>query len=522
MNRVQRISRWRRRCLPTALVVIAVCAGWAAAAAAQSGAVKPVLRIGASTDRNTADPNTDASLFGTFWPLMYEPLGYFDANLTFTPGLATSWHYLKAPRGSGLANKGFELTLRHNARFSDGTPVTAAAVVTWMKYASAQPITTGWGPTPKFEAIGKWTVRVHLTSPNPNMIYQVSNVSGNVSSPRAVANPKLFSTGSFGAGPYMLDPANSVNGDHYTLVPNPYYYDKSRIHWSKIVIRVVTNPNSMLQALQAGQLDVAPGDPTTAGAAAAAGLTVLHAPAGVDLFVLDAGGVKVKALADVRVRQALNYAVDRKTIASALLGKFGSPTSSFVTLDGTDPKYDNYYPYDPAKAKSLLAAAGYPNGFTVDPAATEGFIGVQGTPMAQAVAKYLAAVGVTLKIKDDAQIGDYIHDLAIDPTAMVWWQAGLVPAFQIYNIALKPGSPINHLGGGWKDKTLFNLWQTGSRASNPTPYWKQMTARETQQAYFLPIARPSNLFYVDKKVANVAVAAYRDGLPTTLWRWAPK
>ena len=53
-----------------------------------------------------------------------------------------------------------------------------------------------------------------------------------------------------------FDKAGTVTGDHYTFVPNPHYYDKSAVHWKKVVIRVITNPQSALNAVRTGQADV--------------------------------------------------------------------------------------------------------------------------------------------------------------------------------------------------------------------------------------------------------------------------
>ena len=507
-----------RRCLPVAAAMLVVCSGWAASAAAGSATGKPVLRIGGNFARTSPDPSKDASSFGANY--QYEPIVVNNGDGTYGPGLATSWRYLKAPPRSGLVNKGFEFTLRHDARFSDGRPVTAQAVKAWFEYflRGNGPYLSALGTGPSFETVGKWTVRIHLTSPNPQILFALGGNWGFVNSPAAVANPTLFATGSYGAGPYELDRSQTVEGDHYTFVPNPYYYDKSKVKWSKIVYRVIGTSTSILQALQAGQIDVAGGDRATAAAAAGSGLKVLQAPGGTLLFVLDAAGGKLKALADLRVRQALNYAVDRKTITAALLGKFASPTSAWVTSDGFDRKYADYYPYNPAKARSLLAEAGYPNGFTVDPVGSFGFAS-DGTPMAQAVAKYLAAVGVTLQIKSDATIGDYIQDLVVDQTPMVWWGPTLQTTSFWYVTAWKPGSALNHLGGGWKDKTLFDLWVKGSRAADPKPYWKQMIVRLTTQAYYLPIGQEFQLEYVNaKKVKGVALTGY--GL-SPITKWAP-
>src|SRR5262249_36689518 len=270
----------------------------------------------------------------------------------YSPGLAVEWHFLKTKAGSGRANKDFELTLRRNARYSDGTLVTAAGVKTWLLYVAGAggPQASDFGPIASVETTGKWSLVVHLRSPNPSARTELSNDSnwGVAQSPKCVADPSKLATQTCGAGRYMLAPAQSVTNDHYTLVPNPYYYDKSNQYWSKVVIKIIPTASSQLQALETGQVDVTGGDPSTAKAAEAAGFKVLHAPSGVQIFSIDVGGAKVKALADARVRQALNYAINRKLIAAAIVGKYGSPTAEAAPAEGYDPKVERVYSYNPA------------------------------------------------------------------------------------------------------------------------------------------------------------------------------
>jgi peptide/nickel transport system substrate-binding protein len=107
---------------------------------------------------------------------------------------------------------------------------------------------------------------------------------------------------------------------------------------------------------------------------------------------LDTNGTHVKALADVRVRQALNCAIDRQAIAKNLFQGAVEPTAGTVTLDYSNPALTNMYPYDLANAKQLLAAAGYPHGFTFGiVAASSGTL--TGIPLMQAIAQYWANIG---------------------------------------------------------------------------------------------------------------------------------
>lgn len=103
---------------------------------------------------------------------------------------------------------------------------------------------------------------------------------------------------------------------------------------------------------------------------------------------------------DLKVRQALNYAIDRDSLIAGVLDGYAVKVASIST-----PEYDDYdasvqgYTYDPEKAKSLLAEAGYADGFTVDLSVSPGMLNA--TDVAQAVASQLAEVGVTVNIQQE-------------------------------------------------------------------------------------------------------------------------
>lgn len=491
-----------RLTLGAGVVVMALsCAAGVSAAGAKGGAAaKPVLTIAFDTAPQSLDPARDASNAHFMRRLTNEPIIRLAPDGKFRSALATSWRYL------GRGNKDFEFTLRKNARFSDGTPVTAQAVKTWFEYfvKAAGPYATRMGSFRSIETVGKWTVRVHLRTPHPAIPFVIGDNFGwgAVSSPNAVAEPTVLSKQTFGAGPYALVPSQTVAGDHYTFVPNKFYYDKSKIRFSKVVVKVIINPTSRLQAMQTGQVDVAMGDPSTVAAAVSAGLTVAHAPFAVTTLMLtDKSGTVSPPLADVRVRQALNYAVDRKALTAAFAGKFGLPTSEIPSSDGWDPKYRDYYPYNPAKARSLLAAAGYRDGFTLD--VLTGLFGTLGAPVVQGTAKYFDAVGVKLKITVPSTQGDFVRNILSKSfpvtnqfmiTARSMWEW--------YNLCMKPNVLFNTR---WHDPVIDRLWLKGQRAADPSKYWVQVARRATEQAHFIPLFTYHSSYYASKKIGGVSV-----------------
>jgi peptide/nickel transport system substrate-binding protein len=516
------------RGLIVAVGAVLVAASVLAATAVGRTQAKPTLTVALNAGALTLDPTkyVGSSYDQQAGQLTNEALVRIKPDGTYIPGLATSWRYLPAKPGSGRQGKDYQITLRHGARFSDGTPVTAQAVKAWFLYVKQADGDASIGFISSIQTIGKWTVVLHLKSPNPTMPNPLASGAlawGKVSSLRSVQNPTLMQTDSYGAGPYMLDTSQTVANDHYTLVPNPYYFDKSQQVWSKVVLKVITSTTSVLQAMEAGQVQVfGGGDPSIAQAAKAGGIDLRSFPVGGTVgFWLDITGKTSKALADVRVRQALNYAVNRKAIVAALIGKYGSATSAPYTSDGVDPKVINYYPYNPAKAKALLAAAGYGSGLTIGPDVICSCLGMQSYYVTglQAAGKDLAAVGVTLNL-DFEPYGPFV-DVVIrkNPQPMFSnpWN-GTQSMWTAWGLFMKPGALI---GGGWNDDVINALWVKGQRASNPSDYWKQITDRITKQAYFLTIASTDGFWLVDsKKVKNVNLTRSRIGGADIL-EWRP-
>jgi peptide/nickel transport system substrate-binding protein len=477
-----------------ALVSAAVAAG-----ATHKTVAKPTLTVGLPGAPTSLDPAHD--VYGYFSigmrPFANESILHLKPDGTVGPGLATSWRYFSTGRG---ANKDFEFTLRHNARFSDGSPVTAAAAVASMSYflAANGSLSTLLGPKPQFVAKNKWTVQIHTLSPISNIPQVLAewNQWGALTGPTGLANPSSLGTSTDGAGPYRIDAGQSVTNDHYTFVPNPYYYDKSKQRWSSVVVKIIGTPSTMVQAAQSGQVDIGVGDPTTADAGKAAGLSVATVPASNGALVLmDRLGTIAKPLADLRVRQALNYAVDRKALTSAIVGKYGSPTSEPVTTDGWDPKYENYYPYKPAKAKQLLAQAGYANGFSFD--AVGAAFGTGGIPLLTAMSKYFDAVGVHVNITAPASQPAFIQALFAKkfPAFSLSFQAFTGNLF--WATFLKPGVLTNPYGA--EDPTMDKDWVQAAKVTDAGAIWRHMMAQVVKQAWFVPVYKQDVVYFYNRK-----------------------
>jgi peptide/nickel transport system substrate-binding protein len=468
---------------------------------------KPELNFGLSQGPLSLDPSTGAgTVYTPMLTLEFQPLLAKDYQTgKFIGSLATKWGYI----GSG--NNTFFVTLRHGARFSDGEPLDANALKTTFDYYGKSAALSAQINLASTETKGDDTVIMHLGAPNPDVPSFLTYNWGYPIAPKGVANPKLISTGYIGgAGAYDIVPGQSVLGSKYVYVPSKFYYDKSKQAYSKITMTVIPSASSMLAALESGQIDAGFGSSGTAPAAGKAGLKVHFAPMGINNVVItDREGKSVPALGDVRVRLAINYAIDRKAVEKSAAGYYGVPTSDYEVGLGYDPSFANYYPYDPEKAKQLLAAAGYPNGFTfsvicwVNPS--------YGSQAMLPVAQDLAKVGITLKVFQPATSAEYV-------TARV--AAGQYQALQsLTNGAGAGASAIADFESNLGAKAVSNVYKAAvdqhlvdmeAKAAVASPkaaaaIEKAMVRWTLDEGYFIPLYRYGWIWFTNKNIAGVNV-----------------
>jgi peptide/nickel transport system substrate-binding protein len=441
------------------------------------------------------------------------------SNGTFRPGLATSW---EVSSGNTVAT----FTLRRGVRFADGTPFDASTVKTWWDFLRTKGsaiAAAALGRVQSTKVISKYVVRITLKAPNPDILsYFVDNFLfstwGQIESPKAVAKADASSshqlpTGTHGVAPYVYDPSQSVAGSTCTYLPDRYFYDQSEIHWGKIVSRLISDGNTALNALKTGQIDVVPYADWRFGAAArAAGFNVLNAPGQYWFIALWDHGKLNPALGDVRVRQALNYAIDRQALNRAFLGPYAKPTSSpDPSSNGSVAKYDNYYSYDPAKAKSLLAAAGYAHGFkfsiiNLGPWAGTTFDTYH---ICQAVAAELDAVGVRTTCTPTPTGGIFTTGLNSKTYDAFFYQDFSRPFSSWYSAYMISGA--NNPGVGFPDQhgatdlAVQRLWQEaqGLSPEKAAPIWRQALTRVITDAWDIPVGYQPTQTWFSNKVGGI-------------------
>jgi peptide/nickel transport system substrate-binding protein len=515
----------RRSRLIRSAVIAAVAAGALLLSAcsgtsSSKGSADTTLTIASTTTPASLDPATAANGIPSVWymNLGYEALIERDPDGTAKPGLATKWGY----SDDRLT---FTIELRKGVKFSDGSDLTADAVAASLNryLKEGQFSATYLSAVTSITATGPLEVTIKLSAPNPMLPYGLDQggIAGDIVAPAGLADPKKLGSGTFGAGPYMLDSKATIANSQYVYVQNPHYYDKAKQHWKKIVVKVITDQNSVLSAVRSGQVQVAQGSSSNAAAAKSAGLNVTTGPSGmVGMYIADIDGTITPALKDVRVRQALNYALDRKAITKSVYGEYGTPTDQFVPKGtaGYLASLEEEYPYDPAKAKELLKEAGYADGFSFTLAEQPGTD--NGDLLAQAMVAQWKDVGVNVTLKSFPSFSDYVSGLlakTIPATTLTFnYSVQLTDTGQLvtnpatYNYLGFTDAKANALAAEQRKYDIDSA--DGKKAAENSETYM------VKGAFLVPVAATDALLFSSKKIAGLDFTAYPWPDPTN---WKP-
>ncbi len=368
------------------------------------------LVIAMGADNTGLDPMTVMNNeSGFIMAAIYNELvEYKPGSTEVGPGLADTWDVSK----DGLT---YTFHLHPGVMFHDGTPCNADAIVAWLdrqlnkanpNYYANKPgvdsyVDFTFHGVDSYKKVDDRTVRIHMTKPNAEFLNSLAMVWTGVTSPAAVAKwgPDYYKH-PVGTGPFKF--VEWVPNDHVTLEPNMAFW-KGKPKLDKLIYRVIPESAVRVMEIKKGTVDVL-ADVSPADSKILMEDKNIHMMAEPGLMV---NGVALptntKPFNDVRVRQALNYAVDKETLNKYLYK--GLATTMNSPLPPTQWGYDKSlpgYPYNPEKAKQLLAAAGYPNGFNAtlyvypNP---RGYNPVGGATLGQAIQADLKKVGVNLTLQ---------------------------------------------------------------------------------------------------------------------------
>jgi peptide/nickel transport system substrate-binding protein len=359
------------------------------------------------------------------------------------------------------------------------------------------------------KAVDPTHLQITLAAPDPAFLLYLTQNAGAQESPKNFDTPNE-KTSPIGSGPYVLDTDKTVSGSKYVFTKNPKYWAPDEQHYANLTINVYADPSAQVNALRGGQVDgLNLLDVTSQDQLKSAGLQIVtHELDWTGLILFDRAGTMNPALGDVRVRQAIAYSIDRDAMLKGAGKGFGTVTGQI--FGKVNPAYDdsleNTYPFDPAKAKQLLADAGFANGLTIQMPQVPGVFGAS----FDLVKQYLGDVGITVDYVQtplNNAIADIlapkfpaaVFQLQEDPTA---WQ---VAQFQISSSATF--NPF-HVQDATIDGLLTTI-QTGSEADAAAAA-KQLNKYVVDQAWFVPWYRVQGTFAAsqDLKVVHQSDNAY--------------
>ncbi len=365
--------------MPAALAATAVCLCLLAAPPAQSR----TLRWASQGDALTMDPHAqNEGLTNSMNGQVYERLVKRDRALNIVPGLATSWQQ------TGPLSWRFKL--RQGVKFHDGSALTVQDVVFSVQRAQ-QPtaniaVYANALGTPV--AIDRETVEFRLPRVNPVFLQHLDAVfimnkawceQHKVVRPLDYKNKEESFAGfnANGTGPFML--VNRQPGIKTSFKRNPAWWGSWEGNLTEAVYTPISNDATRLAALVSGEIDFVldPAPRDVARLRSTAGVKIVDGPESRVIFIgmdqyrdeLLYASVKGKnPFKDLRVRRALYQAIDIETLRSKLMNGQSAPTGSLVpnTLAAyNDPQLEARLPFDVARARALMAEAGYAEGFEV-------------------------------------------------------------------------------------------------------------------------------------------------------------
>lgn len=381
------------RLIPAVALALVLAATWFPVAS--SGAPKGTLTIAQGIDADTLDPQATSS--SAVWSIT---LNIFDTLITrdgegkLRPALATSWR--------SLDDTTWEVKLRPNVKFHDGEPLDAAAVKFSLMRALDPGVKSVFASSlntiARVEAVDSLTVRIVTKAPDPILPSRLCMQQGQILPPKYATEQgaRGLARKPVGAGPYRF--LSWEKDEAITLEAVPDHWRAPKI--ARVVFKPIPEGASRVAALKTGAVDITAHVPPVD----FPGIQTGEKTFGIEVtsnraFLLNLDTLNFKPFQDRRVRQALNYAVDKQAIVKNTLGGHGRliATSVIPEAFGHNPNIKPY-PYDPDRARKLLAEAGYAGGFEVGYDTTIGRY-PQDKEIAEVVGGQLARVGIKVNVQ---------------------------------------------------------------------------------------------------------------------------
>ncbi len=467
---------------------------------APAGGPRGKLVIGLSIDAQSMDPYLVSQVAGeSVSKMLFDNLIERDFDGKLAPGLAESWKVVD--------NTTLEFKLRGGVKFHNGETLDASAVKFSVERMQSEalksPFRANFTVIKEVKVLDPQTVQFVLGKTDAAIL-------DNLAAQLAIVPPAYtkqagdagFAQKPVGTGPFKF--VEWVKDDHVTLEANPDYWSgsfKGKALVQTVIFRPIPDASTREAALKAGTIDIMQDlQPDRVKALQDAGFTIATQDAPQEAFIFFVADAPGTPLADQRVRQAINYGVDVDSIIKNVLQGYGRRIASPIgalTL-GYDPAVKPY-PYDPAKAKQLMADAGYlDKGFDVviDASASDK------TLTTEAVAGELAKLNIraTIRRLDLAAFNDNWSKKQTSPMVAARWSGMFDPANGLGFFAKSDG-----LLSRYKNAEADRLIAEGVGTLDPAQR-AQTYARLSQVLHDDPLAlylwNTQNLYALNKRVSG--------------------
>ena len=368
-------------------------------AASTDDGVKTVT-IGVASDLQSFDPaNNDSTASECILHNMFSHLYTQTAGGETIPDLAESYEILD--------DTTWQFKLKDGVTFSNGDKLTAADV----KFSLERPATdTGLRENQYFSVIAgvdvvdDTTLNIRTFDPYPALLSLVSKAGSEIlpaSYVESCGGMEGFQKAPVGSGPYKF--VSWAKDDSVVMEKNDTYFDDGNIKrdFDRIIYKVIPEESTRVSELLTGGIDIAENVSPNEWERINSnnGTSVVFGNNARDFMIL-CNTKSDSPISDVRVRQALEYAIDKQLICDTILSGSGHPTRTRCPAGvfGHDASLDNVQKYDPEKAKALLAEAGYPDGVSIKMTGITGRY-VCDSDIEQAIVSMAAQVGINIDLE---------------------------------------------------------------------------------------------------------------------------
>lgn len=452
----------------------------------------------------TMDPQKQSGSGVPFLRPAYESLFEKGPKGEYVPLLATGY------KVDGLDAT---ITLRQGVTFSNGEPFNAEAAAKNINRGVELGIVEGLKTVASASAADEYTLKIKLKEPDPAIIESLCYTGGMMIAPGAMSDPAL-DRNPVGTGPYIHSKSESREGEVQVYTPNPTYWDKDKIGLSRYEVWEIPDDTARLNALKTGQIDGGNwlANPQSAIIDRTPDLKLIRGTGGLNYHIIisDREGTVIPAFADINVRKAMAYAIDRTAFGKAV--QFGLAVDSYQPYGeghwAYDPALEGVYAYDVDKAREYMAKSKFPDGFSFD---------MPSIPLYQsrleALAGFFKEIGITMNIapQEPGTLARVSRTTNYPATNLVW-QTNTDPKFlalrYIYENAnynpfkAKPSEELLALARAGLESV-----ETDVRA----PIYKKMAARLADEAFLIFVASSPILIGVSEKTANNLTVVYRYG-----------